>query len=310
MAAVRVPEQADFDPVAYLHGLAGAIEAGSQRLYEESRAVAVDGDGVRTAAGHTVRCERVILATHMPFLDLGGLFARAEPMRSYGLTARLNGPVPQQMYLSADSPTRSLRSVPRGDGELLLVGGESHRAGSGDPGEHFDALADWGSEQFPVSAYEHRRAAHDFISEDGLPYVGPATLFSDRALTVTGLKNGAWQWARAARRCSSVRSSARRTPGPTHSTPVACRARHRSPSSPATTPKAACTSSRTASARPLATRRAHHLGCLTRWNEEEETWDCPCHGSRFSPTGEVLEGPATEPLRISAGPSSREPAGR
>ncbi len=82
-AAIRVPHQADFDPVAYLHGLADAIDRDGQRIYEESRAVAVDGDGARTAAGHAVRCERVILATHMPFLDSGGLFARAEPKLSY-----------------------------------------------------------------------------------------------------------------------------------------------------------------------------------------------------------------------------------
>ncbi len=205
--------------------------------------------------------------------------------------------MPQQRYLSADSPTRSLRSVPRGDGELLLVGGESHRAGSGDPGDHFEALADWGSEQFPVSAYEHRWAAHDFISEDGLPYVGAATLFSDRALTVTGLKKWglamgtscatmlvdsilgaeeAWPDAFDSRRLPSLSS-------------LSMLARHNAESGvhfvadrlrPATRKAPRCT----------------HLGCLTRWNAEEETWDCPCHGSRFSATGEVLEGPATKPL--------------
>ncbi len=95
-AAVRVPEQADFDPVAYLHGLAAAIEADGPRIYEGTRVVGVDRDGVRIADGSRVRCERVILATHMPFLDLGGLFARAEPKRSYGVTARIDGPIPSR----------------------------------------------------------------------------------------------------------------------------------------------------------------------------------------------------------------------
>ena len=296
-AAVRVPDQADFHPVSYLRGLADAIEADGPRIYEGTRTVGVDGDSVRTAAGNRIRCERAILATHMPFLDSGGLFARAEPKRSYALTARVDGQIPEQMYLSADSPTRSLRSVPREGGELLLVGGESHRVGSGDPREHFDALAEWGSEHFRIQGYEHRWAAHDFISEDNLPYVGAATHFSDRALTVTGLRK--WGLAMGTS-CAAMLVDAvlgaedpwpeafdsRRLPGPRalpklvrHNAEsgvhfVADRLRRGEETGP----------------------RCTHLGCLTRWNAAEETWDCPCHGSRFAATGEVIEGPATEPL--------------
>ena len=308
-AAIRVPDQADFSPVAYLDGLAEALDADGRRTYEQSRVVAVDRDGVRTAAEHHVRCERVIVATHMPFLDLGGLFARAEPKRSYALTARLNGPVLQQMYLSADSPTRSLRSVPREGGELLLVGGESHRVGSSDPRNHFDALAEWGSENFPVSTYEHRWAAHDFISEDGLPYVGAATLASDRVLTVTGLRK--WGLAMGTSCAAMLVDSIL---GNEHAWPDAFDSR-RLPS-PSSLPKLVRHNAESGvhfvadRVRPETRKapRCTHLGCLTRWNPAEETWDCPCHGSRFAATGEVIEGPATKPLAIDESRHASPPA--
>jgi glycine/D-amino acid oxidase-like deaminating enzyme len=306
-AAVRVGDQADFDPVAYLRGLAGAVEAQGQRIFEDTRVVGVERDAVRSAAGHRVACERVILATHMPFLDSGGLFARAEPKRSYATTARIDGPIPQQMYLSADSPTRSLRSVPRPDGELLLVGGESHRAGSGDPREHFEALTEWGSRHFAAKTYEHRWAAHDFIGEDNLPYVGAATPFSDRTLTVTGLRKwglamgtgcaemlvGAvlgeddpWPEAFDSRRLPSIRA-------------LPELARHNAESGVHFFGDRVRRSAETGP-------RCTHLGCLTRWNQAERTWDCPCHGSRFAEDGAVLEGPATKPLAIDASWQSPE----
>ncbi len=49
--------------------------------------------------------------------------------------------------------------------------------------------------------------------------------------------------------------------------------------------------------------RCTHPGCLVRFNGAEESWDCPCHGSRFDVDGAVLEGPTTAPLEREVPPA-------
>ncbi len=90
-----------------------------------------------TAAGARSEAERVVVATQLPFLDRGLFFARAHAQRSYAISVRLSGEVPQGMYLQAERPGRSLRAHPWEGEELLIVGGESHELGHGDPVEKF-----------------------------------------------------------------------------------------------------------------------------------------------------------------------------
>ncbi|MGH2953416.1 MAG: NAD(P)/FAD-dependent oxidoreductase [Solirubrobacterales bacterium] len=118
-AAVRFSNQAEFDPVRYLAALAAEIERSEEGLiYEHTRATGVAGGTLATDTGHKVDADRIVVATHLPFLDRGGLFARAEPQRSYALSMRIAGQVPRGMYLSTESPARSLRAIPYGEGEL------------------------------------------------------------------------------------------------------------------------------------------------------------------------------------------------
>ena len=78
------------------------------------------------------------------------------------------------MYLSDESPAHSLRSVPTPDGELLMVGGESHKVGQSDGAERYRALEEWARERFDVESVEHRWAAQDHIPADMLPVRRPA----------------------------------------------------------------------------------------------------------------------------------------
>ena len=107
--------------------------------------------------------------------------------RSYALLCRIEGAPPEGMFISAGSPTRSIRAVPLEGEELLLVGGEGHRTGTGgDTRERYARLEAFAREHWDVRAIEYRWSAQDAMTADGLPYVGRLTPFDERVLMATG----------------------------------------------------------------------------------------------------------------------------
>jgi glycine/D-amino acid oxidase-like deaminating enzyme/nitrite reductase/ring-hydroxylating ferredoxin subunit len=327
-AAIRVDDQAEFDPVAYLRGVADAIEAAGGTIHERTFATGVGGGRVATAPGPVIRAERVIVATQIPFLDRGLFFAREHVQRSYGITARLDGPVPQGMYLQAESPKTSLRPLRWNGEELLLVGGQSHELGHGDAVEKFEALEALARDRFPVAGFEHRWSAHDFMPDDGLPYVGRLQPLSDQVLTVTGLhKWGLAFGVDAGRILADIvagrPSEAAETFDPRRLPPLSAATELLKHNADSGLHFFADRARRGGSPEDLApgeggvfgnglgqkavhrdddgvlhavSARCTHLGCIVRWNGAERTWDCPCHGSRFEAAGEVANGPAVKPL--------------
>jgi nitrite reductase/ring-hydroxylating ferredoxin subunit len=272
----------------------------------------------------------VIVATHVPFLDRALYFARAGVERSYAISARLSAPVPSGMHLQAESPGRTLRAIPWEGEELLMVGGESHPLGQGDPIASFRALEKYARSRFDAAGVEHRWDAHDFMPDDGLPYIGKLAPGSDRTLVVTGLRK--WGLATSA---GAGRVLADRVAGRENETAAAFDparlptlrsvpelVRHNAKSGFHFFADRLPKRTDAAELRPgegavvgsgLAKKAVHrdregtlhavsarctHLGCIVEWNAPQETWDCPCHGSRFEATGAVLEGPATAPLKL------------
>lgn len=331
--AVRFDEQAEIHPVKYIDGLAAAIDDGERRIYEGTRAIGVSGGEVWTEGGQRVRAEHVLVATHLPFPDRGLMFARAKPSRSYALTVRTRGPVPGGMYLSTDS--QSLRAMPWEGEEILIVAGQGHTMGRGDPGESFRALERFARERLGATEVEHRWTAHDYMPEDGLPYIGRLWPASDRVLTATGMRKWGLAMGTTAARMLSDTALGRssrwaeifnpwRVPPLRSAVPLiehnlntgvhffADRLAWRSGSD-----DLAPGEGRVVGAGPrrravhrddsgvihAVSARCTHLGCIVSWNEAERTWDCPCHGSRFDPLGDVLSGPATRPLEAEDPPS-------
>jgi glycine/D-amino acid oxidase-like deaminating enzyme/nitrite reductase/ring-hydroxylating ferredoxin subunit len=332
-AAVRFDNQAELHAGKYIRALAGQVEQ-LAAVYEHSRAVVVGSDQGRRVVktpGGEVSAEHVIVATHYPFLDRSLAFARVHPQRSYAIVCRIAGAPPEGMFISADQPTRSVRGVPLDGEELLLVGGEGHRTGTGgDTEERYRRLEAFAREHWDVESVEYRWSAQDNTTLDGVPYVGPVTPVDSRVLMATGFAKWGLTNGTAAAQILADRILGRDNPwaslfDPARIPPLAAATRLVTENAEAgvrflgdrlTKPGRRDIEDlapgegdivRHAGEKVAAYRdedgtltavspTCTHLGCQVNWNTAERSWDCPCHGSRFAPDGEVLQGPAVHRL--------------
>jgi hypothetical protein len=130
-----------------------------------------------------------VVATHFPFPDRGLFFARVHAERSYCVAAPFRGEPPEGMFISASSPTRSIRFHPVGGRELLIVGGESHKVGQGGrTSPRYLALEEFARRHFGVREIAYRWSAQDNYSADGAPLVGKLTPRSQGTYAATGFR--------------------------------------------------------------------------------------------------------------------------
>lgn len=329
--AVQLDHQAQFDPVPYLEALAAEVDGHpSGRVHEGTRVIAVHGrqaPQVVVDGGGRVRAGHVVVATLLPILDRGLFFARATPMSSYLVALRAEGELPVGMYLSADEPTRSLRTARDHVGELLLVGGEGHDTGRGSPTlPRYEALADWGAAHFPVGPVQARWSAHDHAPVDHLPWVGASSPLTPRVLVAGGFEKWGMTMGTAAG-LALADHIADRPDGPSAAwadlfhpartsvgglakgvelnATVAARlvadwtrpGRERTEEDHPTRRREGLTPVSAVAGTDRVEVVCTHLGGVCSWNDGDRTWDCPLHGSRFDADGSVLAGPAVSRLR-------------
>jgi len=286
--AVRFDDQAEFHPVKYVDGLAAALRG---PVHENTRATGIGSGAVQTAAGSRVTARHVVVATHLSFLDRGLYFARCHPERSYVVAGRVPRR-PGGMYLSTESPAHSIRA----HGDWLLVGGESHKTGQGDAGERYARLEAWARERFRLEP-ELRWATQDQMPVDGVPYVGRHDPLSKDVWVATGFKKWGLAMGTAAAELLAARVAGRDHAWAELFDPQRLRARAGAPAFAKENANVAYhfVADRVAK---RGNPRCTHMGCLLDWNAAEDTWDCPCHGSRFSAGGDVIEGPAVRRLEV------------
>ncbi|KRC64687.1 hypothetical protein ASE12_07855 [Aeromicrobium sp. Root236] len=326
-------EQYQFDPLDVLTALASQVREHGGTIHEGHRVVNASKTGrptVHLDDGTELTADEVILATGTPILDRGLYFAKLEPLRSYALAFDF-ATTPMPMSLSAGQPSRSVRDIPRENGTTkLMIGGSGHTVGrTGSEASHVDELRQWTATYFPGDVETHVWSAQDYQSHDGVPYVGTLPRGGGRFHVATGFdKWGMTNAVAAARNLTSTllgepvswsKPMSRRITRPQGAAKIAelnlsvgaylakglvtaeLKAAPDSPPEGAgevgrdgVLPTGVSTvDGRTCAVRAICT----HLGGVLKWNDQEKSWDCPLHGSRFTPDGEVLEGPATRPLR-------------
>lgn len=322
-AALRLPEMLQLDPADLLVALCRALTEAGGTITDHTRVTGIDGTTLRTDAGD-LRAGQVVLATASPILDTGRVTMSLSPERSYLGAYEVTGPLPEGMYISAESPTISVRAA----AGRLLVGGQGHPTGQETrTQERLAALDAWAEHHFPGARRTHGWSAQDYHPVGGVPVVEK---LSDGVVFAGGYSKWGMAAAPAAahmlvnlldgREPETFGDTTLSGTAGTTATTLAKAAGHaaahlaravtggdtRGPDDSSTLDEGDAATGR-AGARPVGeavvdakTCRVSllctHMGGPLAWNEAEQSWDCPLHGSRFTPEGRVIEGPAVKDL--------------
>lgn len=273
--AIRFDGQAQFHPLKFLASIVPGLP-----VYEHTKALELWPGAVRTDRG-TVQAEHIIVATHFPILNKhGSYFLKLYQERSYVL-ALDNAPDLHGLYIDAASGGLSFRNAEN----CLLLGGNAHRTGKQSTG--WKPLTDFAAKHYPDSREVTRWATQDCMSLDGVPYIGHYSANTTGLWVATGYN----KWGMTSAMAAATILTGAITGKPLPYAPVF------SPSRTVLRPQLACNAAHSLINLLTPTKpRCPHLGCALKYNPQEHTWDCPCHGSRFTEDGILLDGPATGDL--------------
>lgn len=333
--AVKFDHQAQFHVCKYLLHLAQTIPGDGSHLLEHTRVLQVEEDDpcqVITEQG-VIKARDVIVSTHLPILDHGLFFAKTYPQRSYIVGAKIDpAKAPKGMFIGSGQGSHSIRTTPHGDGLLLLVGGEGHKVGTvTDTEACYRRLEAYVFNRFGLDSLAYRWSTQDMVSFDRLPYVGKLTPSSDHVYVATGFS----LWGMSKGVMSGMLLSdlilGKKNPyadlyDATRATPflepeliksgmavaarwVGDRFKNLKSSDLAEVPKGegkllTIDGDKVAAYRDeqgivhAVSAVCPHLACIVSWNNAEMSWDCACHGSRFSCDGKVVHGPSVKDLEL------------
>ncbi len=333
---LKFPNQAVFHPRHYVGELLRRIPGGGSHVYEHTAAGEVTENPLAVkAGGHRIECGYLVVATHNPVMGHTPLVpatffqTKLALYTSYAVAAKVPlGFLPEASFWDTGNPYYYLR-VNRSDGhDLAIFGGEDHKTGQeADTAAAYRRLEERFKALVPEARVTHRWSGQVLETGDGLPYIGDIV---DRQFVATGFGGNGMTFGTLGAMMAVDAVLKRKNPWQelfdVHRKKISGSAWHylkenidypyymaRNALTPASTEGLNAVERNTGKILSLngkkvaAYRDAHgkvtlcspvctHLRCIVGWNGAEQTWDCPCHGARFKPTGEVISGPAEEPL--------------
>ncbi|MBV7533776.1 FAD-dependent oxidoreductase [Chitinophaga sp. sic0106] len=339
-SAIQVKGQAMFSPLPYLYELAKEFENIGGVILENTRVTNIEHKGkVEVTAGeHTFAGRKLVLATHIP-PGINLLHLRCISYRSYAVAARLaQNDYPQDLYYDMEEPFHYIRSQEVDGEQYLIVGGEDHKTGHHENTNLcFRQLEAWVNKHFNVLEVTHRWSSQFYEPVDGLPYIGQLPGEEEDVYVATGFSGNGMIYGTIAAlllrdMLLGVLNELEMIFDPNRLKPIAGFSNFISHNADVAMqyvnkllPAASLhlladlapgegrvikyESGKMAvykdeggelhSVSPVCT----HLKCDVSWNSGEKSWDCPCHGARYNPDGQVLNCPATmalEPLHVAA----------
>ena len=271
--AVRFLEQAQFHPLKFAFWLAQYLP-----IYENTKVLEILPNGAVTNRGR-IKAEKIIVATHFPFINKhGGYFLKMYQHRSYEIALK-NAPRIDGMYVYEDIRGMSFREY----GGLLLLGGGSHRTGK--KGGNWKELRSFAAKNFSESREMCSWATQDCMTLDGMAYIGLYSKNTPNMYVATGFN----KWGMTSSMVSAMILTDLVREKENKYTSLF------SPQRSMYKPQLMVNICESAAGLLCPTvPRCPHMKCALKYNPQERSWDCSCHGSRFEESGKLIDNPATD----------------
>ena len=274
--AIKIPNQAQFHPLKFAYAIAKDLN-----IFENTKVLELAPNLAITNGGN-ISAKKIIVTTHFPFINKHGLyFINMYQSRSYVLGLK-NAAVLDGMFIDDSEKGLSFRNF----GDVLLLGGGSHRTGKKSKG--WQELEEFARKYYPQSEPIYRWATQDCMTLDGVPYIGKYSKHSNDLYVATGFNKWGMTSSMVAAKLLVDIMLDKKSPY----TEIF------SPSRSIIRPQLAINVCETVINQLTPTvPRCPHLGCALKYNPYERSWDCPCHGSRFTEDKKLIDNPATDDMK-------------